>query len=70
MREQRPKNLAEAFLSESQARNKYTYFATVAQREGYDQLAGLFLKTAQKEQETQRIWFEELSGIGNTAQNL
>ncbi|MFY9198461.1 MAG: ferritin family protein [Acutalibacteraceae bacterium] len=64
------KNLAEAFSGESQARNKYTYFATVAQREGYDQLAELFLKTARNEQEHARIWFEELGGIGNTAQNL
>ncbi|MDD4799359.1 MAG: ferritin family protein [Clostridia bacterium] len=64
------KNLAEAFAGESQARNKYTYFANVAQREGYDQLAELFLKTARNEQEHARIWFEELGHIGNTAENL
>ena len=64
------KNLAEAFAGESQARNKYTYFAAVAQREGYDQLAEIFLKTARNEQEHARIWFEELGGIGTTAENL
>lgn len=64
------KNLAEAFAGESQARNKYTYFASVAQREGYDQLSELFLKTARNEQEHARIWFEELGHLGNTAQNL
>ena len=64
------KNLAEAFAGESQARNKYTYFANVATREGYDQLSELFLKTARNEQEHARIWFEELGHIGKTAQNL
>jgi len=64
------KNLAEAFAGESQARNKYTYFAQVASREGYDQLSELFLKTARNEQEHARIWFEELGHIGNTAENL
>ncbi|MEA4920062.1 MAG: ferritin family protein [Clostridiaceae bacterium] len=64
------KNLAEAFSGESQARNKYTYFAAIAQREGYDQLAELFLKTARNEQEHARIWYEELGHLGNTAQNL
>ena len=64
------KNLAEAFAGESQARNKYTYFANVAQREGYDQLSELFLKTARNEQEHARIWFEELGHIGKTAANL
>lgn len=64
------KNLMEGFSGESQARNKYTYFAHVAQREGYDQLAEIFLKTARNEQEHARIWFEELGGIGNTAANL
>ena len=64
------KNLAEAFAGESQARNKYTYFATIAQREGYDQLAEIFLKTARNEQEHARIWFEELGHLGSTAQNL
>lgn len=64
------KNLQEAFAGESQARNKYTYFAAIAQREGYDQLAELFLKTARNEQEHARIWFEELGHLGDTAQNL
>ena len=64
------KNLMEAFAGESQARNKYTYFAAIAQREGYDQLAEIFLKTARNEQEHARIWFEELGHLGNTAQNL
>jgi rubrerythrin/NAD-dependent dihydropyrimidine dehydrogenase PreA subunit len=64
------KNLAEAFAGESQARNKYTYFASIAQREGYDQLSELFLKTARNEQEHARIWFEELGHLGKTAQNL
>lgn len=64
------KNLAEAFAGESQARNKYTYFANIAQREGYDQLSELFLKTARNEQEHARIWFEELGHLGKTAQNL
>ncbi|AGC68709.1 rubrerythrin [Thermoclostridium stercorarium subsp. stercorarium DSM 8532] len=64
------KNLMEAFAGESQARNKYTYFAEVAQREGYEQLAEIFLKTARNEQEHARIWLEELAKIGNTAENL
>ncbi len=64
------KNLQDAFSGESQARNKYTYFANVAQREGYDQLSGIFLMTARNEQEHARIWFEELGGIGNSAANL
>lgn len=64
------KNLMEAFSGESQARNKYTYFASVAQREGYDQLAEIFLKTARNEQEHARIWYQELNQIGNTPQNL
>ncbi|MDY5971517.1 MAG: [FeFe] hydrogenase, group A [Butyricicoccus sp.] len=64
------KNLQEAFAGESQARNKYTYFALVAQREGYEELAELFLKTARNEQEHARIWFQELGHIGNTAENL
>lgn len=64
------KNLMEAFAGESQARNKYTYFAHVAQREGYEQLAEIFLKTARNEQEHARVWFEELGNIGNTAENL
>ncbi len=64
------RNLAEAFAGESQARNKYTYFANIASREGYDQLSELFLKTARNEQEHARVWFEELGYWGNTAENL
>ena len=64
------KNLMEAFSGESQARNKYTYFAQVAQREGYEQLAEIFLKTARNEQEHARLWYQELGGIGGTAENL
>ncbi|NLT58871.1 MAG: 4Fe-4S binding protein [Clostridiales bacterium] len=64
------KNLEEAFSGESQARNKYTYFAQVAAHEGYDQLSELFLKTARNEQEHARIWYEELGHIGKTAANL
>lgn len=64
------KNLAEAFAGESQARNKYTYFAEVAKREGYEQLSEIFLKTARNEQEHARIWFEELGHLGKTAENL
>ena len=64
------KNLQEAFSGESQARNKYTYFAAIAQREGFDQLSEIFLKTARNEQEHARIWYEELGHLGNTAQNL
>ena len=64
------KNLLEAFAGESQARNKYTYFASVAKKEGYEQIASLFLKTADNEKEHATMWFKELSGIGNTEQNL
>ena len=64
------KNLEEAFSGESQARNKYTFFANVARQEGYEQLAELFLKTARNEQEHARMWFEALGGIGGTAANL
>ena len=64
------KNLQEAFAGESQARNKYTYFAHVAQREGYEQLAEIFLHTARNEQEHARVWFQELGHIGDTAANL
>ncbi|HBD86848.1 MAG TPA: rubrerythrin [Clostridiales bacterium] len=64
------KNLAEAFAGESQARNKYTYFAQVAQREGCDQIAAIFLQTARNEQEHARVWYEELGHIGDTARNL
>ena len=64
------KNLMEAFAGESQARNKYTYFANIAAQEGYDQLAEIFLKTARNEQEHARLWFQELGHLGNTAKNL
>ncbi len=64
------KNLQEAFAGESQARNKYTFFALVAQREGYEELAELFLKTARNEQEHARVWFQELGHIGTSAENL
>ena len=64
------KNLMEAFSGESQARNKYTYFANIAIQEGYDQIAELFLKTARNEQEHARVWFQELGHLGNTAANL
>ncbi len=64
------KNLMEAFSGESQARNKYTYFANIAQREGYDQLAEIFLMTARNEQEHARIWYDELGNLGKTAENL
>lgn len=60
----------EAFSGESQARNKYTYFADVAKREGYVQLSAIFLHTAKNEQEHARIWYEELGNIGKTAENL
>lgn len=64
------KNLHDAFAGESQARNKYTYFASVAQRDGYEQIAALFLKTAENEREHAKMWFNELGGIGDTAKNL
>ena len=64
------KNLAEAFAGESKARNKYTYFANIAQREGFDQLSEIFLATARNEQEHARIWYEEMGHLGNTAENL
>ena len=64
------KNLWEAFAGESQARNKYTYFASVAKKEGYEQIAELFLKTADNEKEHAKLWFKELGELGNTAQNL
>lgn len=64
------KNLMEAFSGESQARNKYTFFAKVAQQEGYEQLAALFLETARNEQEHARVWFQELGHIGESAENL
>lgn len=64
------KNLQAAFAGESQARNKYTYFASVAKKEGYEQIADIFLKTADNEKEHAKMWFKELSGIGTTADNL
>lgn len=67
---QTERNLLEAFAGESQARNKYTYFASKAQKEGYEQIAALFLKTAENEKEHAKLWFKELNGIGDTAENL
>lgn len=64
------KNLWTAFAGESQARNKYTYFASVAKKEGYEQIAEIFTKTAENEKEHAKMWFKELSGIGSTAENL
>ncbi|MBR4658899.1 MAG: rubrerythrin family protein [Clostridia bacterium] len=67
---QTEKNLWAAFAGESQARNKYTYFASKAKKEGYEQIAALFLKTADNEKEHAKLWFKELEGIGSTAENL
>ena len=67
---QTEKNLEAAFAGESQARNKYTYFASKAKKEGFEQIAALFLKTADNEKEHAKMWFKELNGIGDTAQNL
>ena len=64
------KNLQAAFAGESQARNKYTYYASVAKKEGYEQIAALFLKTAENEKEHAKMWFKELGGLGDTAANL
>ena len=64
------KNLWEAFAGESQARNKYTYFASVAKKAGYEQIADLFLKTADNEKEHAKLWFKELGELGDTATNL
>ena len=63
-------NLWTAFAGESQARNKYTYFASQAKKEGYEQIAAIFEETALNEKEHAKIWFKELQGIGSTAQNL
>ena len=63
-------NLMAAFAGESQARNKYTYFASVAKKEGYEQIAELFTKTAENEKEHAKLWFRALGGIGTTAENL
>ena len=67
---QTEKNLEAAFAGESMARNKYTYFASKAKKEGFEQIAALFLKTADNEKEHAKMWFKELGGIGNTAENL
>ncbi|MCQ2387321.1 MAG: rubrerythrin family protein [Clostridia bacterium] len=67
---QTEKNLQTAFAGESQARNKYTYFASTAKKEGFEQISALFLKTAENEKEHAKLWFKELQGIGDTAQNL
>ena len=64
------KNLMTAFAGESQARNKYTYFASVARKEGYEQIAAIFEETANNEKEHAKMWFKELGGIGSTAENL
>lgn len=63
-------NLRAAFSGESEARNKYTYFASKAKKEGFEQISALFLKTAENEKEHAKMWFKELNGIGNTAENL
>lgn len=64
------KNLQAAFAGESQARNKYTYFASAAKKEGYEQVASIFLETADNEKEHAKLWFKYLNGIGDTAANL
>ena len=64
------KNLLAAFAGESQARNKYTYFASVAKKEGYEQIAAIFLQTAENEKEHAKMWFKELGELGTTAENL
>ena len=66
---QTEKNLEAAFAGESQARNKYTYFASKAKKEGFEQIAALFLKTADNEKEHAKLWFKELGGIGDTLEN-
>ena len=67
---QTEKNLLAAFAGESEARNKYTFFASKARKEGYEQIAALFLKPAENEKEHAKLWFKELEGIGDTAENL
>ena len=67
---QTEKNLHAAFAGESEARNKYTYFASKAKKEGFEQIAALFLQTAENEKEHAKLWFKELKGIGTTAENL
>ena len=67
---QSEKILMTAFAGESEARNKYTFFASVAKKQGFEQIAALFLKTADNEKEHAKLWFKELNGIGDTADNL
>ena len=67
---QTEKNLMAAFAGESQARNKYTYFASIAKKQGFEQIAALFLKTAENEKEHAKLWFKALGGLGDTAANL
>lgn len=67
---QTEKNLQAAFAGESEARNKYTYFASKAKKDGFEQIAAIFLKTADNEKEHAKMWFKELNGIGNTEENL
>lgn len=67
---QTEKNLAFAFAGESQARNRYTYFASAAKKEGYEQIAAIFLETADNEKEHAKLWFKALGGIAGTAKNL
>ena len=67
---QTEKNLMSAFAGESEARNKYTYFASKAKKEGFEQISAIFLKTADNEKEHAKMWFKELNGIGSTAENL
>ena len=67
---QSEKNLMTAFAGESEARNKYTFFASVAKKQGFEQIAALFLKTADNEKEHAKLWFKELNGIGDTADHL
>ena len=67
---QTEKNLMAAFSGESEARNKYTYFASVAKKQGFEQISALFLKTADNEKEHAKMWFKELGGLGDTAENL
>ena len=64
------KNLMTAFAGESQARNKYTYFASVAKKEGYEQISAIFTKTADNEKEHAKMWFKALGELGNTVENL
>ena len=64
------KNLMAAFAGESQARNKYTYFASVAKKEGFEQISAIFQKTADNEKEHAKMWFKELGALGDTAKNL